>query len=116
MDGGAPKSAGKNTLPDEAAVVRRFAGFYNVALSEDALLRLGADEQWEYVLRQCKAANVIPPDAGLEQVRRPIHVYACNIRSQESYVPRAYPNPLVLYRAAVQPEGPRRTRHSDGAR
>lgn len=105
VDGGAPKSAHTNTLPDEAAVVRRFAGYYNVPLSEDELSRLEPDEQWEYLLEQSKAANVIPPDAGLEQVRRLLHVYACNIRSQETYVPQTYSDPIILYRAAERPAG-----------
>jgi thioesterase domain-containing protein/acyl carrier protein len=105
VDGGAPKSAGKNTLPDESAEVRRFAGYYNVPLSGDELSRLGPDEQWEYLLQQSKAANVIPPDAGLEQVRRLLRVYACNIRSQETYVPRTYPDPIVFYRAAERADG-----------
>jgi thioesterase domain-containing protein len=64
-------------------------------MSPDALLRL--------LLEESQKAGVVIPEAGIEQVRALRAVFEANLRAVERYVPRPYPGPVTLFRAAEAP-------------
>jgi thioesterase domain-containing protein/acyl carrier protein len=72
----------------------------NPSVRYEALRGLNPDEQLNYVLEWARRANLVPPDAGAEQIRRLASVYKANIRATQSYKPKAYPKRITLFRAS----------------
>src|SRR5206468_2792610 len=77
-------------------------------LDADALRAMEPEERLRYLHAVAAAVNGLPPDAGLERVRRYVEMYRINQRAARNYAPRAvYPGPVTLFRAAESAgEGP----------
>jgi len=70
-------------------------------LDAEALRALEPEERLRYLHGVAAAVNGLPPDAGLERVRRYIEMYRVNQRAARNYAPRAvYPGTVTLFRAA----------------
>jgi amino acid adenylation domain-containing protein len=76
----------------------------NLPMSYDHLWQLEPDEQLNYVLEQAQMANLMPPDVGLQQLRRLLQVFKSNVQAMLSYVPQVYPNRMLLFKASDSSE------------
>ena len=81
-----------------ATSIERFLG-KNLSVSYEALQPLAPDEQLNYLLQRLKTVNVLPPEAGLLQIRGFLQVAKAN--DQAYYVPQeVYPHRITLFRSS----------------
>jgi thioesterase domain-containing protein len=76
----------------------RFGGVIS-ARTEDELRLLNQDELLYYVLDIARSIKLVPPDAGLPQVRRLLHIFKRNTRVMLKYAPQPYSGNTILFRA-----------------
>jgi amino acid adenylation domain-containing protein len=89
-----------HTLEEDAAsVLAQFARDLNLPISVDDLRLVGSDKQLNYFLEQARIAGAIPPDVGLLQARRVLHIYTTNIQAVRNYRPQTSPCQITLFRA-----------------
>jgi len=70
-------------------------------LEAGALRAMEPEERLRYLHAVAAAVNGLPPDAGLERVRRYVEMYRVNQRAARNYAPGAvYPGAVTLFRAA----------------
>ena len=85
-------------------------GVDDATFLSDHLSRLAPNEQLTYILERVRAAHLAPPDVGLAQLRRHLHVLQTNLRARQSYRPQEYPGLITLLRASersgVVPQDP----------
>ena len=82
-----------------ASVVERFLG-KNLDVSYDALRCLEPDEQFNYVGERLKASDLLPPEAGVKQVRALLQVFKANYQAAACYLPgELSPTPITVFRA-----------------
>lgn len=80
-------------------VIERFLN-KNLDISYDALRLLEPDEQFNYVGERLKISGLLPPEAGIKQVRGLLQVFKANFQACDRYQPRkVYPTPITLFRA-----------------
>ncbi|MBW4642401.1 MAG: AMP-binding protein [Goleter apudmare HA4340-LM2] len=72
----------------------------NISISYDALQQLSADEQLNYILKQVQLTNLMPPDAGKEQLRCLLQVFKSNLQAMLNYTPHIYQNQMILFQAS----------------
>ncbi|MFP4411180.1 non-ribosomal peptide synthetase [Coleofasciculus sp.] len=83
-----------------ANVIERFLG-KNLGISYDILRPLAPDEQLNYIGEQLKTIGLLPPEAGLKQVRGLVQVFKANYQASDSYVPQeVYPTRVAFFRAS----------------
>lgn len=83
-------------------MVNMVEGFFskNLSITEDTLRSLMPSEQLNYFLARLKTAEILPPQATLEQVNGFLEVYKANIKANYAYIPReAYRNQVTVFRA-----------------
>jgi thioesterase domain-containing protein len=52
----------------------------DLEISHEALRALGLDEQFDYLLKQMQRTQILPPDAGIDQIRGFVRVFQANHR------------------------------------
>ncbi len=83
-----------------ASVIERFLG-KSLGISYDILHPLAADDQLNYIGEQLKTIGLLPPEAGLKQVRGLVQVFKANYQASEHYVPQeVYPTRVAFFRAS----------------
>ncbi|AUB43294.1 Non-ribosomal peptide synthetase component F (plasmid) [Nostoc flagelliforme CCNUN1] len=83
-------------------MVNMIEGFFskNLFITEDTLRTLMPDEQLNYFLARLKTAEILPPQATLEQVNGFLKVYKANTKANCAYMPQeAYHNQVTVFRA-----------------
>ena len=83
-------------------MVNMVEGFFskNLFITEDTLRTLMPDEQLNYFLARLKTAEILPPNATLEQVNGFLEVYKANTKANYAYMPQeAYRNQVTVFRA-----------------
>ncbi|AFZ28250.1 beta-ketoacyl synthase family protein,acyltransferase family protein,phosphopantetheine-containing protein (plasmid) [Cylindrospermum stagnale PCC 7417] len=83
-------------------MVNMIEGFFskNLFITEDTLRKLMPDEQLNYFLAQLKTAEILPPQATLEQVDGFLKVYKANTKANCAYMPKeAYHNQVTVFHA-----------------
>jgi thioesterase domain-containing protein len=110
FDSPSPPSGDKPADHDDADLIPIFASYLGarrgklLPLSQDNLRQLGRNEQFNHVLEKAKMAEVLPPDAGLSQIRSLFEFYKNGLRIGTrqlwSYNPRIYPDRIVYFRAS----------------
>jgi amino acid adenylation domain-containing protein len=110
LDTRAPSSEKDNAEPDDVSLVMSFAqdlvlsgGGLEIEWAQLARLE-GQDERLEYVLDEARAAGVLPPQLGREDVRRFYEVFKANVRALHSYVASPYEGKVTLFKAAEKYE------------
>jgi thioesterase domain-containing protein len=83
-----------NNVPDSTALMPLVRG--------EATTRA---EQFDRVFAFAQSADVLPPDAGPEQLRYAFEVYAANVEAMRSYVAAPYPGRLTLFKAIEAADG-----------
>ncbi|HEX7312964.1 MAG TPA: amino acid adenylation domain-containing protein [Pyrinomonadaceae bacterium] len=69
------------------------------------LRRFDPEARLGYLFEQARLRNVLPPDIGLEQIRRLLAVFKTNLHASERYTPPESDVPLVLFEASERPAG-----------
>ncbi|NEQ08700.1 MAG: amino acid adenylation domain-containing protein, partial [Moorea sp. SIO4E2] len=96
--------------PDQAMLVNSFARILSrrfdkkLAVSADELQQLGLDEQLNYIFKEAKRLQILPPEIGLEQIRQLFAVFQANSQAKHSYVPQPYSGQLTLFSAEEKSE------------
>ncbi|WP_375501129.1 SDR family NAD(P)-dependent oxidoreductase [uncultured Nostoc sp.] len=83
-------------------MVNMIEGFFskNLFITEDTLRTLMPDEQLNYFLGRLKTAEILPPQATLEQVNGFLEVYKANTKANYAYMPQdIYRNQVTVFRA-----------------
>jgi amino acid adenylation domain-containing protein len=78
----------------------------DIALTREDLEGLDSEEQLSRTLDVLRAADFLPPGAGLGQLRRALAVYRASSRAVRTYQPRPYAGGAVLFRTANAGELP----------
>lgn len=82
-----------------ANIAERFLG-KNLEISYDALRILEPDEQFNHIGECLKISDLLPPEAGIKQVRGLLQVFKANCQASARYLPRKVcPTPITLFRA-----------------
>jgi thioesterase domain-containing protein len=69
-------------------------------LSLDRLAGLGGEAAMQYVADAYRTAKILPPDAGIEQIRRMTEISSCTLRAVRAFRPTAqYQGRALLLRA-----------------
>ena len=106
IDSHVPVASGYDYANDHAALVIMFARDLFGNLGDDVLAtytelqQRTPDEQLHYLLDQAVSAHVLPPETGVEQMRRLFKVYRANFLAREKYRPAAYAGRITLLRAS----------------
>jgi amino acid adenylation domain-containing protein len=81
--------------------LRDFRGRIGKEMTESYDDLNGKDIDWllQYLLSEAKSLGVLPPDAGLEDIRRLLNVFKANMHALKSYRPKAYSDRITLFRA-----------------
>ena len=85
-----------------AAYVERLWG-KDLGLGEDDLEGLDAEAGLELLLERLRAADFLPPGAGVGQLRRILRVYQANTLAARRYVPVRGPVRVTVFRASEVP-------------
>ena len=88
---------------DDMALLENFAREFGLMLNGlpiawQHVLELGPDQQLAYILEQARAAGLVPPEIGVEQVRRLFEIFRCNSRAMVSYAPRPLAADIHVFR------------------
>ena len=83
-------------------MINMIEGFFskNLFITEDTLRTLMPSEQLNYFLARLKTAEILPPQATLEQVNGFLEVYKANTKAHYAYTPQeAYRSQVTVFRA-----------------
>ncbi|MEH2067467.1 MAG: SDR family NAD(P)-dependent oxidoreductase [Nostoc sp.] len=83
-------------------MINMVEGFFskNLFISEDTLRTLTPDEQLNYFFERLKIADILPPQATLEQVNGFLEVYKANTKAHYAYMPQeVYRNQITVFQA-----------------
>jgi amino acid adenylation domain-containing protein len=83
---------------DDRAILRSFAQDLDLGLDLSLLDEPGA--QLAAILEQAQQAGALPPDIGLDQIRRILEVFRANRRAVRSYEPQPYPGRITYFQAS----------------
>jgi thioesterase domain-containing protein len=84
---------------DDAMLLAEFAEAEGLPLSPEELQQFEPEARFDYVLDCARKAHILPPDAGLSQIRRLINTYKINMRAMRNYRPLPYQGQVALFRA-----------------
>ncbi|WP_240136155.1 non-ribosomal peptide synthetase [Streptomyces sp. MUM 178J] len=107
MDAHAPAVVQAGSEPDTADIVEAVAANlqwdYGERLRPAAELRaMTADEQLDYLLGIARASDYLPPDAGREQIRHVLDLWAANLRLLWNFRPAPLKGRVTLLQAAEE--------------
>jgi amino acid adenylation domain-containing protein len=94
---------------DELTLLENFARDMGVSpeqleISPEELMRIGPEEQLDYVLQRARHYGLLPPDIELSQIRHLFNIFKINTRAMLSYVPEANPVAVTLFRTGGHSE------------
>ncbi|MUG96212.1 amino acid adenylation domain-containing protein [Scytonema sp. UIC 10036] len=110
IDSWAPIPGTKSTEVDRSSLLAWFArdlgGRFgkDLGVTVEDLQHQEPEEQLNYVLQQARRANIMPQEAGLQQIHRLLEVCITNLKAERSYTPQVYPNQVTLFRASEELE------------
>lgn len=82
------------------SIIEHFIG-KNLNVSYEALSLLGPEEQLNYIGERLKMVDLLPPEAGIKQVRGLVQVFKANYQASAQYVPQQiYPAQVTFFRAS----------------
>ncbi|MBV9792200.1 MAG: amino acid adenylation domain-containing protein [Chloroflexi bacterium] len=70
-----------------------------LGITAEDLAGLDQAQQLQFLLERAQSQEVVPADLGLDQLQRYLGVFRASIEAAHSYVPRAYPQPMLLLQA-----------------
>lgn len=95
---------------DELTLLVNFALHVGLSVNQTGLApshlaNLAREDQLAYMVRQARAADLVPPDVSLAQIRSLFEVYKANVRAAGRYRPSTSAVSLVLFHAAERGRG-----------
>ncbi|HKS08030.1 MAG TPA: amino acid adenylation domain-containing protein [Pyrinomonadaceae bacterium] len=95
-------------VADRVSLLAGFAGNLSIPIDSvtEELLRSEPETQLSWLLDQAHRAQVLPPDLGLDDLRRQFELYLADIEAVRNYDPPPASFPLLLLRAADEDESP----------
>ncbi len=107
LDTAPPGSDDAGAQPiDDAEIIADLIGAQNLPLPYEAFRELDLDTQLRAVLAAAQKTNILPPDAGIVQIRRFLRVLKANIRALAHYAPQPYPDCIALFKSSAPTDGP----------
>jgi amino acid adenylation domain-containing protein len=105
LDSGPPGTVNTN---DSVSLLAGFAGNLGIPINlvSEELLQSGTETQLHWLLDQAHRSQALPPDLGLDDLRRQFDLYLVDIEAVRNYNPQAGSFPLLLLRAADEDESP----------
>ena len=106
-----PPASDVSDLHDDVSILAGFAVNLGVplhfgSLEYEEILEAGTEAQLEWMLDQARRADALPPDVDVADLRRRFAVYLGDVEAVKNYHPSPASIPLVLLRAADEPEDP----------
>jgi thioesterase domain-containing protein len=103
LDSGLPGIA-----DDSVSLLAGFAGNLGITINlvSEELLRSKTETQLHWLLDQAHRSQALPPDLGLDDLRRQFDLYLADVEAVRNYHPEAGSFPLLLVRAADEDELP----------
>ncbi|HEX2269377.1 MAG TPA: amino acid adenylation domain-containing protein [Pyrinomonadaceae bacterium] len=103
LDSGPPGIGGSD---DSLSLLAGFAGNLGIPIDlvSEELLRSDTQTQLKWLLDQAHRSQALPPDLGLDDLRRKFELYLADIEAVRNYDPPAASFPLLLLRAAGEQE------------
>lgn len=91
---------------DRVSLLAGFAGNLSIPVDSvsEELLRSDTETQLDWLLDQAHRSQVLPPDLGLDDLRRQFELYLADIEAVRNYLPLTASFPLLLLRAADEDE------------
>jgi len=77
----------------------------DLGITKEDLEKLDVSESIDLILHRAQTAEMVPPEVGVEQIRRVWQVFWANHRANHRYVPGTYPGRVVLIRALEKMAG-----------
>ena len=96
--------------PDQAMLVELTAKILSrpfdkeLPVSADEIRQLGLDEALNYILKEAKRLQILPPEIGLEQIRQLFAVLQANFQAKHIYVPQPYSGQITFFCAEERSE------------
>ncbi|MEO1004241.1 MAG: amino acid adenylation domain-containing protein [Cyanobacteria bacterium J06638_38] len=82
-----------------AGIIGHYVG-KDLGVSGEALRLLETEQQLSYIGERLKMVDLLPPEAGIKQVRGLVRVFQANYQASAQYQPRQiYPTPVTFFRA-----------------
>ena len=105
FDTSLPSAAAAPAQDDDTSMLISFAHDCGLTandlnISWSQFNQLGREEKLAHVLDHGKVAGFIPTEIGLAQIQNLFKVFESNVRAGESYIPRQYDGPLILFKAS----------------
>jgi amino acid adenylation domain-containing protein len=104
LDTHLPSADRKPPHIDPARRMLEYARENSLDLGPDDFMKLPPEEQLTRFLERTRAANVVPPGVGEEQIhrlqRRSSRAFHAQVEAVQRYVARPYPGPITLFRCA----------------
>jgi thioesterase domain-containing protein len=97
LDTGAPQPGGVTAPIKDGDVIMLLLGPEHLPMAQDDFEQLVPDEQVSILLKIAKQANVVPPDAGPQQIQRLLKIFKANVLATSTYVPDIYPHQITLF-------------------
>lgn len=89
---------------DEAMLLSDFvndlSGLSGNSLPDVSNDQHSSDEQLKHILKQAIMADILPADVELQQLHRLWQVFKANFQAMSHYIPQAYAEQIVLFRAS----------------
>ena len=74
----------------------------DLAISVEDLQLLSSDGQLNRILQEAKRANLVPPELGVQQLRRLLQVFKANLQALSRYRPQSYLGRITFFQASEQ--------------
>ncbi|WP_293118322.1 non-ribosomal peptide synthetase [Moorena sp. SIO4G3] len=68
-----------------------------VNLSENECKQGGLEQQLQHILQEAKGLNILPPEIGMEQMRKLFGVFQANLMAMYRYQPQPYSGRIALF-------------------
>ncbi|EGJ29281.1 MULTISPECIES: non-ribosomal peptide synthetase [Moorena] len=68
-----------------------------LSIAVEELKQGGLEEQLQHILREAKGLNILPPEIGIEQMRKLFGVFQANLMAMYRYQPQPYSGRIALF-------------------
>jgi phthiocerol/phenolphthiocerol synthesis type-I polyketide synthase E len=88
-------------VPSEVEILRLMIRDENLPIPYEAFEKLSPEAQLDLAWQLAEQANLLPPDAGQDYLRRYLDVWKANLIAENKYLPQTFPGRITFFRAEV---------------